>query len=88
MKTNFIDTHRIPVHFLPYLINSDPSGLTDTEINQADTYVNELIQAFEAPLYFDPYDKEGNCEDYFSWSNNVTGYEGSSVTDVKVYFIK
>ena len=88
MKTNLIDTHRIPVHFLPYLINNDPSGLTDAEIIQADAYVNGLIQAFQAPLIFDPYLNNEEPENYFSWSNHVTGWIGSTVIDCAVYYIK
>ena len=37
----FESTENIPKWSLPYLINDDPSGLTDEEIKMVDDFVNQ-----------------------------------------------
>ena len=43
----FESTENIPTWSLPYLINDDPSGLTDEEIKMVDDFVNKCQVAAE-----------------------------------------
>lgn len=83
MKLTYLNTHKVPTYVLCYLMNGEPGEMNQDEINQVDSYVNELIQTFEKPVYFDPSEEE-----YFTWRNDVTGYIGSTVVDCKVYTIE
>lgn len=50
---------KVPVWALPYIINDDPTGLGDNEIEQVD----EWMRAFPGPIVVWPkFDKEGNFD--------------------------
>ena len=61
----------IPSHYLPVLINGDPSGLSDDEVLELDAFIADL-----------PDFGHWDCEDesYFSHTNDVNNL-GGDVTD-------
>ena len=46
----FESTENIPKWSLPYLINDDPSGLTDEEIKMVDDFVNQWQVQVVSPI--------------------------------------
>lgn len=55
-------TEPIPTWALCYLINSDPSGMTDEEINEVDTWCKDNGISVVCTAS----DKEGESEPYFT----------------------
>lgn len=55
-------TEKIPTWSLCYLINGDPSGLTDGEIQDIDRWCNNLGVQIVSPVE----DADGNMQPYFS----------------------
>ncbi len=53
---------RIPTWALCYLINSDPSGLNEEDTETVDKWCNEN----KISVVCTAYDKEGECEPYFT----------------------
>ena len=49
----FESTENIPTWSLPYLINDDPSGLTDEEIKMVDDFVNQWQVQVVSPIEVD-----------------------------------
>jgi hypothetical protein len=71
----------IPSYALPYLVNNDPSGLSDEEIKKIDKFADEVYKETGASLESGiDYDQEP----YFKWRNDIDGSLGSNVIDVKV----
>ncbi len=55
-------TEKIPTWSLCYLINGDPSGLTDEEIQDIDRWYNNLGVQVVSPVE----DSDGNMQPHFS----------------------
>ena len=57
-----VETYVLPAFWASYLVNGDPSGMTDREIEACDAYVSKI---------------PGHCvdvgESYFSWSFDLHG---------------
>ena len=58
----FESTENIPKWSLPYLINDDPSGLTDEEIKMVDDFVNQWQVQVASPIEVD-----GEAQPEFSY---------------------
>lgn len=63
-----INTYILPSYWASYLINNDPSGLSDEEKLQVD----EWLKANSYPSFIDCGDKE-----YFSWGNDANSLGGN-----------
>ena len=72
--------YRLPAWSLPYLINSDPSGLSDEEIIKVDTFVSRQLcqKGFDTFIVTSP-DKDS----YFYWHNDIDNL-GDDVYDCLV----
>mgnify|MGYP001195757843 CR=1 FL=1 len=58
----FDSTENIPTWSLPYLMNDDPSGLTDEEIKMVDDFVNQWQVQVVSPIEVD-----GEAQPEFSY---------------------
>ena len=58
----FESTENIPTWSLPYLINDNPSGLTDEEIKMVDDFVNKWQVQVVSPIEVD-----GEAQPEFSY---------------------
>ena len=71
----------IPTYALPYLVNNDPSGLTDEEIKKIDKFADEVYKETGTQIEMGiDYEQEP----YFKWRNDIDGNLGNSVIDVKI----
>lgn len=71
---------RIPTWALPYIVNGDPSGLTQEETSKVDNFARRVREDFgiqDLSLGSGLYD-----EPYFSWWNDIDGHLGANVVDV------
>ena len=71
----------IPSYALPYIVNNDPSGLSDEEIEKIDKFADEVYQETGSSIEMGiDYDQEP----YFKWRNDIDGSLGANVIDVKI----
>jgi len=71
----------VPTWALSYLINSDPSGLSDEEIKKVDKFADEVYKLTKSDISMGSgWDNEG----YFKWRNDIDGSLGANVVDVEV----
>jgi hypothetical protein len=73
-----IETWTLPTYWASYLINSDPSGLSDQDIQDCDKFISDQLEAGCESM---------SCievgESYFSHRNDATGYIGGDVAEFK-----
>ena len=77
-------SYTIPEWTLPYIINNDPSGLEDDEIEAVDNFVNSLPKGGIIDV---DEDENGNIQTFFSHTNDLPGKHGklgNTCVDVKV----
>lgn len=72
----------IPTYALPYLVNNDPSGLSEDEIEKIDKFADEVYKETGASIEMGiDYEQQP----YFKWFNDIDGVlGGSDVIDVKI----
>ena len=74
LQADYKRTFVLPTWSLPYLVNSDPSGLTDEDIQQVDELTSRYSKFIVVDCYSDP---------YFSHRNDVNCL-GNDVVDCVV----
>jgi hypothetical protein len=72
--------YTLPAYCLSYLIKGDSSSLTDEEIAQIDSFVENLPKGTKV---FSP----GEIT-YFHWRNDLTGIIAGDVVDVEICIIQ
>jgi hypothetical protein len=71
----------IPTYALPYLVNNDPSGLSDEEIEKIDKFADGVYKETGASIEMGiDYEQQP----YFKWRNDIDGSIGADVIDVKI----
>lgn len=71
----------IPTYALPYLVNNDPSGLSDEEIEKIDKFADEVYKKTGSSIEMGiDYEQQP----YFKWRNDIDGSLGADVIDVKI----
>lgn len=71
----------VPEWSLPYLINNDPSGLTEDEIKKVDKFAEEVYKLTKSDISMG---SGWDGEPYFKWRNDIDGSLGANVYDVEV----
>lgn len=67
----------IPTWALSSLINGDDSGLTIEDIKKLDAFIADTVDQYGNANFMLG---EGSEESYFTWSNDIDGFLGATVT--------